>query len=211
MSVENTSGYQGFPIPVGCLFPFAGIATKIDPTQFQLCDGASLLRSEWPELFSVIGTIYGAVDGLHFNLPDTIARYIKGTNVNANVTQAGGTGGASIQFPILLTNMPDLPVFNTTIAGVGIEFQNPVATIQGNHQYLQGNTPTEQGSNPPVGLEWTTRKAGGDIMNDIDVNYTPNSLNMNYTPVLPQIPAEVDIATLEPAHYQMTYYIKARY
>ena len=211
MSVENTSGYQGFPIPIGCLFPFAGIATKIDPTQFILCDGRSLQRSEWPELFSVIGTIYGSLSATTFNIPNTTNRYIKGTNVNANVTQAGGTGGASTQFPILLTNMPDLPVFNTTIAGVGIEFQNPVATIQGNHQYLQGNTPTEQGQNPPVGLEWTIRKAGGDIMNSINVNYTPNSLNMNYTPVLPVIPAELAVETLEPAHYEMTYYIKARY
>ena len=211
MSVENTSGYQGFPIPVGCLFPFAGKATSIDPTQFQLCDGASLLRSEWPELFSVIGTIYGAVDGLHFNLPDTIARYIKGTNVNANVTQIGGTGGALTSFPIVEANMPDLPVFNTTIPGVGIEFQNPVATITGNHQYLQGNTPTDQGANPPVGLEWSVYNAGGLIMTDINVNYTPGSLNMNYTPVAPVIDAEVAVSTLEPAHFAMTYYIKARY
>lgn len=211
MSVENTSGYQGFPIPVGCLFPFAGKATSIDPTQFQLCDGASLLRSEWPELFSVIGTIYGAVDGLHFNLPDTIARYIKGTNVNAGTTQAGGTGGASFAVSITEANMPDLPEFNTTIAGVGIEFQNPVATITGNHQYLQGNTPTDQGSNPPVGLEWNVYNAGGILMTDINVNYTPNSLNMNYTAVPPEIPVDVFLDSLEPVHFNMTYYIKARY
>jgi microcystin-dependent protein len=211
MSVENTSGYQGFPIPVGCLFPFAGIATKIDPTQFILCDGRSLKRSEWAELFSIIGTIYGAVDGLHFSVPNTINRYIKGTNVNANVTQAGGTGGALTSFSIVEANMPDLPPYNTIIAGVGIDFANPVANISGNHQYLQGNTPTDKGANPPVGLEWSVYNAGGLIMNNINVDYVPGSLNMNFTPVGPVVPAEVAVTTLEPAHFAMTYYIKARY
>lgn len=38
------------------------------------CDGASLLRSDYPDLFAVIGTIYGAADGTHFNLPDMRGR-----------------------------------------------------------------------------------------------------------------------------------------
>jgi len=33
-------------------------------------NGASLLRSDYPDLFAKIGTIYGAIDGEHFNLPD---------------------------------------------------------------------------------------------------------------------------------------------
>jgi len=33
-------------------------------------DGSSLLRTDYSELFSAIGTMYGAVDGTHFNLPD---------------------------------------------------------------------------------------------------------------------------------------------
>ena len=34
------------------------------------CDGSSLLRTEYPDLFAVIGVTYGNADGTHFNLPD---------------------------------------------------------------------------------------------------------------------------------------------
>ncbi len=33
-------------------------------------NGSSLLRSDYPDLFAKIGIMYGAVDDLHFNLPD---------------------------------------------------------------------------------------------------------------------------------------------
>lgn len=38
------------------------------------CDGSSLLRADYPDLFVVIGTTYGSVDSVHFNLPDTRGR-----------------------------------------------------------------------------------------------------------------------------------------
>lgn len=41
---------------------------------FLLCDGASVLRADYPDLFAVIGTVYGAADGSHFNLPDLRGR-----------------------------------------------------------------------------------------------------------------------------------------
>lgn len=44
--------------------------------------GQSLLRASYPDLFAVIGTIYGAVDGTHFTLPklDDTGRYIRSTS-----------------------------------------------------------------------------------------------------------------------------------
>ena len=53
--------------PTGAVSPFAGSAA---PSNWLLCDGASLLRADYPRLFAVIGTSYGAVDGTHFNTPD---------------------------------------------------------------------------------------------------------------------------------------------
>lgn len=38
------------------------------------CDGSSLLRSDYPDLFTVIGVSYGAADGAHFNVPDLRGR-----------------------------------------------------------------------------------------------------------------------------------------
>lgn len=46
-------------------------STAISPnSDWLICDGTSLLRSNYPDLFAVIGTTYGAVDVSHFNLPD---------------------------------------------------------------------------------------------------------------------------------------------
>jgi len=42
------------------------------------CDGASVLRTDYPDLFTVIGTTYGSVDGTHFNVPDLRGRVIPG-------------------------------------------------------------------------------------------------------------------------------------
>lgn len=39
-------------------------------TNWLVCDGSSVLRADYPDLFAVIGTTYGTVDGTHFNLPD---------------------------------------------------------------------------------------------------------------------------------------------
>jgi len=54
-------------IPVGTVQMWP---TNTPPTDWMVCDGASLLRADYAELFAIIGTIYGAVDGTHFNLPD---------------------------------------------------------------------------------------------------------------------------------------------
>lgn len=40
------------------------------PPGYLPCDGRSVLRSKYPELFKKIGTKYGAVDDEHFNLPN---------------------------------------------------------------------------------------------------------------------------------------------
>ena len=61
--------------PTGVVYPFAGPIANI-PAGYLLCNGASLLRASYPALFSAIGTIYGAADGSHFNLPDYRDRMI---------------------------------------------------------------------------------------------------------------------------------------
>jgi microcystin-dependent protein len=63
---------------IGELIPYAGASS---PTALWLvCDGASLLRSEYPDLFAVIGTAYGAPDGTHFNIPDLRGRTLIGAS-----------------------------------------------------------------------------------------------------------------------------------
>ena len=49
------------------------------PEGYLECNGAPILRSEFPELFEVLGTLYGAGDGVNtFNLPDLRGEFIRG-------------------------------------------------------------------------------------------------------------------------------------
>lgn len=57
---------------IGEIIAYAG-PTSPDP-KWLSCDGASLLRVDYPDLFNVVGTVYGAADSTHFNLPDMRGR-----------------------------------------------------------------------------------------------------------------------------------------
>lgn len=51
------------------------------------CDGTSYLRSDKPDLFNKIGTVWGAADGVHFNVPNF-------TDTNRYLRAGGGSGPA---------------------------------------------------------------------------------------------------------------------
>jgi len=75
--------------PAGTILPYGGISA---PTGYLLCDGSSISRTTYLDLYNVIGTYYGSGDGATtFNLPDTRNRFA----VGAGSTYAlGATGGA---------------------------------------------------------------------------------------------------------------------
>lgn len=64
------------------LAPVGGImmwGTETAPTGWLHCNGASLARTgTYAGLFAVIGTMYGAADANHFNLPDLRGRFVRG-------------------------------------------------------------------------------------------------------------------------------------
>ena len=69
-------------VPIGTVVFYLG--TTI-PDGYLLCNGASLLRTEYPELFEVLGTKCGSVDSTHFTLPDTHHRFLEGTTTLSEV------------------------------------------------------------------------------------------------------------------------------
>ena len=69
-------------LPIGALIPFIGTTV---PKGYLICNGASLLRRDYPDLFNVIGTMFGAVDSEHFNIPDTHHRFLEGTTVLSEI------------------------------------------------------------------------------------------------------------------------------
>jgi len=71
---------------VGMIFP---ITTFDLPIGTLLCDGASYLRADYPNLYSVLDPIF-VVDADTFVVPDMRDRFIMGSSVTANPGDAGG-------------------------------------------------------------------------------------------------------------------------
>lgn len=77
------------------------MATGTVPDGFLECNGASLLRADYPALYARIGTVHGTADGTHFNLPDYRGKFKRGwahgtTNDPDKASRtAAATGGAS--------------------------------------------------------------------------------------------------------------------
>lgn len=77
---------SGRPI-IGTIVPYGGEiieTTPGDPCQVQpgwfFCNGASLDREEYEELYKVIGEAFGASDLNTFNLPDLRGRFLRGVD-----------------------------------------------------------------------------------------------------------------------------------
>lgn len=81
-------------VPIGSVIFYLG--TTI-PDGYLLCNGASLSRTEYPELFEVLGTKCGAVDSAHFTLPDTHHRFLEGTTSVSEVGQYIAAGLPNIR------------------------------------------------------------------------------------------------------------------
>lgn len=84
----------------GMLMPYAGATA---PTGWLLCYGQAVSRTTYADLFSVVGTTYGAGDGsTTFNLPDLRGRAIAGkddmggTSANRLTNQTGGLNGDTL-------------------------------------------------------------------------------------------------------------------
>lgn len=73
---------------VGSVTWYAGAGT---PENYLLCDGSAVSRTDYADLFAVIGTTYGAGDGsTTFNLPLlTDNRFIEGSNTPGTQHEAG--------------------------------------------------------------------------------------------------------------------------
>lgn len=96
MAVLSTSANIATPgLPVGSIQAFAGANA---PTGWLLCDGSAVGRASYPDLFSTIGTTYGAGNTTTtFNLPDLRGRMPIGPNSDSTAantaTRSVGTKG----------------------------------------------------------------------------------------------------------------------
>lgn len=90
---EAVSGaITGDTLPIGAIVAYS---SNNAPTNWLICDGSAINRVTYADLFSVIGTTYGAGDGTTtFNLPNAKGKVITGLDSSQTEFNAiGKTGG----------------------------------------------------------------------------------------------------------------------
>jgi microcystin-dependent protein len=106
-------------MPVGAIIDYAG---PNPPPGWMACDGRSVSRTTYSELFAAIGTAWGAGDGsTTFNLPPASGRAAVGAG---SVTDANGTARSyafaqrvgSLSYSILQANLPNISL-TTNVTG----------------------------------------------------------------------------------------------
>lgn len=83
-NINNNS----YSVPIGCIIPFSGSTI---PVGFLLCDGSEVSKTDYADLYAVIGTIYGScTDTTKFKLPDLRDRFVQGANGNLGTSKDAG-------------------------------------------------------------------------------------------------------------------------
>ncbi|HAX74811.1 MAG TPA: hypothetical protein DCY88_02990 [Cyanobacteria bacterium UBA11372] len=123
-------------LPVGTVVAFAGniasspsdppsdYTTNIEALGWLLCDGTPREVSKYPELFAVLGYLYGGEDG-KFNLPDYQGLFLRGVN--------GKTG----RDPDVSNRTPSQ---NGTKDGVGSQQEDALQIHQHSYQLVSETT-----------------------------------------------------------------------
>lgn len=137
-------------VPAGSVTIYAGVTL---PDGWLWCNGQSYVRASFPELFSIIGTTYGAADGSHFNVPDLLERVpmgrgdMGGAGDPGRVTNAisgfdptilGSTGGTES------ANLAQTALPNVTLALTG-NVTNGSVTIGNQAQFVTNAQPAGAG------------------------------------------------------------------
>jgi microcystin-dependent protein len=197
MSASNSiANDPNFGLPVGAILPYCSAVAV--PHTFLLCDGASVLITDYPYLFDSIGIIYGQVDAEHFNVPDLTDNYILGSAVNAGTITPSDITGSLVFPPLIVQNLPDtaIPLTNGTLTFSGtisssVYESNPSGTSISN---VLGAT-SFVNENPS-----STFSGGTVTLNALDIQ----SINANDAIVVP-----ITVNNFSLKGYTMPYIIKA--
>ena len=88
--IANTEFIQALAsilVPVGCVQAYAGNTV---PDGWLLCDGSAVSRTDYAELYSVIGDTYGSGDGsTTFNVPNLVDKFVEGSATSGTIKSAG--------------------------------------------------------------------------------------------------------------------------
>lgn len=101
-----------------------------------LCDGSSLEREAYPELFAVLGERFGSLDESHFNLPNLVGRCLIGAGANYDLGALGGEAEHTLSVEELPTHNHQATLSMQSLShshGHTISLRSA-----GNHRHLSG-------------------------------------------------------------------------
>jgi microcystin-dependent protein len=130
-------------------------ARSDDINGWLVCDGRSLLRSQYAALFAVIGTDFGSVDSTHFNLPDYTSKVIGMYGSPANETEwTIRERGEVVGNETITLTVPQLPAHSHTGA----------TDANGSHNHTLGDIPD--------GTQSISAAGGGGLTAADETRYT---------------------------------------
>ena len=183
---EKLSGLiqLGTDVPVGAICEYAG---ETMPEDYLQCDGSSLLRTDYPDLFNAIGTTYGSVDSLHFNLPDIKSRTVVGLNSDdSDFNTLGKTGGSKY---LQKHSHEMIRSKNTFGSGAYENYQITSASNNSTYKTKESGTGDSGNLQPYITLYYiikakTNTYSISKVINNLDSDSSTDSLSANQGRVL---------------------------
>lgn len=162
--------------PAGSIMQWAAASA---PANWLLCDGSSVLKADYPSLYDAIGSTYGTVDELHFNLPNLKGKVAVGLDASqSEFNTLGGTGGAKTHtltsaeipahsHPSTLTNATVASSGHTHYEG---DLRAVIGAVNGNPGWLGYEATTLAPRGPSTAYAYTV----------YGNNYTSSALGFNH-------------------------------
>ena len=139
-------------MPAGAVIQYSGAAA---PAGWLMCDGSGVSRTEYADLFAVIGAIYGSGDGsTTFNLPDFRGSMPVGYNSGDSEFGALNSKGGSKAHSISVAEMPS---HTHSIGTLTTDLKTPgITASQEAHAHLVGEIYSASSEASGFGLTYGT-------------------------------------------------------
>lgn len=181
------SGGNGDAAPIGSIITFPGSSI---PTNYKICDGSLVKRSDYPELFAIIGTTYGAGDGTTtFALPNIKSRVIVGLNASETEFNSLGKTGGTKSITLSKENLPDYTLYSASHTHTQVAHSHTLSNVKGtgtvsvNTDYGNSRANVLNSSS----LSGTTTDSATPTINGTTITVTSGGSGTSFTNIQPYI------------------------
>lgn len=136
----NVPVWHGLNIAIGEIKTFAGALADLPSIGYLLCNGATVNKITYAELYRVIGNTFGPETANTFTIPDLREKFARGTNVADDLGNKGGLDRVAL-------SIPELPSHSHGVVRGAPQNGNDPIVSRVTGQLLPGTTPTTFSAN----------------------------------------------------------------